>query len=145
MSILTISEVARAVGLRPSAIRYYEQIGVVPRATRVNGQRRYDERALHRLVVVQRARQLDFSLDDIRRLFFAFRQAAPPSQRWRELSQRKLQELALLAESIQTLQALLRSQGQCSCTSLEECGRCLLESGIAGAAPPPAKRLKRST
>jgi len=42
MPELTISEVARQVGLQASAIRYYERIGLLPRAPRVGGQRRYD-------------------------------------------------------------------------------------------------------
>ena len=53
---LAISDVARVFGLRTSAIRYYEQIGILPPAMRKNGQRRYDNSALFRLAVVQRAR-----------------------------------------------------------------------------------------
>jgi len=60
--LLSISEVASQIGLRPSAIRYYEQIGILPPAQRVSGQRRYDVTALHRLVVIQRARQTGFTL-----------------------------------------------------------------------------------
>ena len=58
MSELTISEVARQVGLQASAIRYYERIGLLPRAPRMSGQRRYDTTALYRLAIIQRARQL---------------------------------------------------------------------------------------
>ena len=39
---MTISEAARQTGLQASAIRYYEQIGLLPAAARVSGQRRYD-------------------------------------------------------------------------------------------------------
>lgn len=39
---LSISKVAKQIGLRPSAIRYYEHIGILPPARRVSGQRRYD-------------------------------------------------------------------------------------------------------
>ena len=52
---LAISDVARVFGLRTSAIRYYEQIGILPQPMRKNGQRRYDNSALFRLAVVQRA------------------------------------------------------------------------------------------
>ena len=65
-------------GLRPSAIRYYEQIGILPPAQRVSGQRRYDLTALHRLVVIQRARQTGFTLTEIKQLFFGFRAGTPP-------------------------------------------------------------------
>ena len=53
---LAISDVARVFGLRNSAIRYYEQIGILPPAMRKNGQRRYNNTVLFRLAVVQRAR-----------------------------------------------------------------------------------------
>ena len=50
MAKLTISEVARQVGLRPSAIRYYEQRKLLLPPQRVSGQRRYDDAVLYRLV-----------------------------------------------------------------------------------------------
>jgi Predicted transcriptional regulators len=53
---LSISDIARVFGLRTSAIRYYEQIAILPPPKRKNGQRRYDNDALFRLAVVQRAR-----------------------------------------------------------------------------------------
>jgi DNA-binding transcriptional MerR regulator len=77
MSHLSISEVARHVGLRSSAIRYYEQLGILPPAERISGQRRYDRTVLYRLAVVQRARQAGFALDEIRALFFGFTSATP--------------------------------------------------------------------
>ena len=41
-SEMTIGEVARQVGIATSAIRYYEEIGLLPTPTRGNGHRRYD-------------------------------------------------------------------------------------------------------
>ena len=74
MPELVISEVARQVGLQASAIRYYERIGLLPQALRMSGQRRYDTTALYRLALIQRARQLGFTLTEIRDLFFGFLQ-----------------------------------------------------------------------
>lgn len=122
----SISEVAREVGLRPSAIRYYEQIGILPAAPRRAGQRRYDDSALHRLVVIQRSRQLGFTLEDIRTLFHGFCDGVPPATRWREVSKRKIEELTRLADEIAALQSFLRAQGTCRCASLDECGTRLL-------------------
>ena len=51
---MTISEAARQAGLQASAIRYYEQIGLLPAAARVSGQRRYDTSILYRLAIIQR-------------------------------------------------------------------------------------------
>jgi MerR family redox-sensitive transcriptional activator SoxR len=129
MSLLTISAVARRAGLRSSAIRYYEQIGVLPPAHRVSGQRRYDEAALYRLVTLQRARQIGFTLDEIRQLFFGFRNGTPPSERWKKLSHRKLAELDQLINEIKAIQLVLQGQGKCGCASLEECGKALLRNG----------------
>jgi len=122
MAELTISEVARQVGLKPSAIRYYEQIGILPKAQRASGQRRYDNSVLYRLALVQRSRQMGFTLDEVRELFFGFRATTPVSNRWKKLSQRKLEELNTLAEEIKTMQLLLKGMSEkCNCNALEQC------------------------
>ena len=124
---LSISEVAKQMGLRPSAIRYYEQIGILPPAHRVSGQRRYDVTVLHRLALVQRARQTGFTLGEIKELFFGFRPGTPPSIRWQKLRKRKIVELDGLLEHIQSMRALVVEQGKCRCTALEECGKKMYE------------------
>lgn len=128
---LTISEVAKQMGIRPSAIRYYEQIGILPPAHRVSGQRRYDVTALHRLVVIQKARQTGFKLTEIKQLFFGFRVGTPPSVRWEKLKKRKVVELDAMLEHIQNMRDLLEQQGGCRCTALEECGKKMLEKQCA--------------
>ena len=55
MEELVIGEVARRAGIRPSALRYYESIGLMPAPKRVNGRRRYDESTVQMLRVVQLA------------------------------------------------------------------------------------------
>jgi len=132
---LSISEVARQIGLRPSAIRYYEQIGILPPAQRVSGQRRYDVSALHRLVVIQKARQTGFTLTEIKQLFFGFRVGTPPSVRWKKLKKRKVVELDAMLEHIQNMRDLLEQQGKCRCTALEECGKKMFEKQCAKRLP----------
>jgi MerR family transcriptional regulator, redox-sensitive transcriptional activator SoxR len=127
MSVLTISEVARQVGVKPSAIRYYEQVGVLRRPERVSGQRRYDEGAAYRLAVVVRARQLGFTLDEIRELFFGFRTTATASDRWKALTERKLAELEETMQRIRAMQDVLRRLNSCPCDALERCGRGMLQ------------------
>ena len=131
---LTISEVADQVGLRPSAIRYYERIGILPPAQRVSGQRRYDVTALHRLVLIQRARQTGFTLTEIKQLFFGFRAGTPPSIRWQKLKKQKIAELDAMLEHIQSMRDLLEQQGKCRCTALEECGKKMFEKRCANRA-----------
>src|SRR6266852_3505006 len=122
MPELTISEVARQVGLQASAIRYYERIGLLPRAPRTSGQRRYDTTALYRLAIIRRARQLGFTLTEIRQLFFGFRDITRPSERWRTLSQSKVAELDRLMLGIKAVRGLLtKMMTKCRCDTLDQC------------------------
>jgi MerR family redox-sensitive transcriptional activator SoxR len=123
---LAISDVARVFGLRTSAIRYYEQIGILPKPIRKNGQRRYDKRVLFRLEVVQRARESGFTLEEIRELFFGFQPETPPPNRWHKLSERKIAELRLRMKQLKLMEALLKQIQGCRCNALEECGEKLL-------------------
>jgi MerR family transcriptional regulator, redox-sensitive transcriptional activator SoxR len=131
--MLSISEIGRRVGLRASAIRYYEQIGILERARRVSGQRRYDETVLYRLAGVRRAQEAGFTLDEIRQLFFGFSQSTPVSQRWKKIAERKMVELDARIAQIQSMRKLLkRLQTCCECETVERCGAGILGSGLAG-------------
>jgi MerR family redox-sensitive transcriptional activator SoxR len=131
MAQMTISEVASQVGLQPSAIRYYEQIGLVPPAERISGQRRYEATVLYRLSAIQRARQLGFTLEEIRELFFGFRAMPRASERWRALSAKKLAELDTLTKEIKTMRRLLRKMmDHCHCDTLDQCGKGIFRSGV---------------
>ena len=121
-----ISEVARVFGIQTSAIRYYEQIGILPTPLRRSGQRRYNESVLFRLAVIQRAREIGFTLNEIRKLFFGFRPGTAPPKRWRELSLQKVKQLEERIERLKTMQALLKRMKNCRCNALDECGKKLL-------------------
>ncbi len=124
MASLTISQVAAKVGLRTSAIRYYEQIGLLDPVERVNGQRRYDASVLYRLSIVQRAQQAGFTLQEVQELLTGFLKGTPASERWKQLSTRKLKELAAQMEQIQFMEGLLREMiDNCHCDNLETCGK----------------------
>ncbi len=61
-----IGRVARELGINPKTIRYYEEIGLIPSAERTeNGYRVYGQADIDRIAFILRARELDFSLDDI--------------------------------------------------------------------------------
>jgi len=130
--------------MQPSAIRYYEQIGILVPAQRVGGQRRYDATVLYRLAVIQRARQTGFTLEEIRELFFGFRDAAPASQRWQKLSRRKLAELEELMGQIKTMRQLLRKMMDCCrCETLEQCGKGIFAKRVTTATGSSHKILER--
>ena len=66
---LSIGDVARLSGANIETIRYYERIGLLPEPARTaGGNRQYDETGLKRLFFVRRARELGFSIAEIRGL-----------------------------------------------------------------------------
>ena len=87
---LSIGDVARRAGVRPSAIRYYEQAGVLPAPVRVGGRRQYGPAVLERLAVLERAKACGFTLAETRLLLYGFREGTPPSERWKALARRKI-------------------------------------------------------
>ncbi|MFQ5434023.1 MAG: MerR family transcriptional regulator, partial [Anaerolineae bacterium] len=61
-----IGDVAHTLNINPKTIRYYEEIGLIPPAQRSQtGYRIYSQSDIDRLAFILRARELDFSLDDI--------------------------------------------------------------------------------
>jgi DNA-binding transcriptional MerR regulator len=66
---LTIGKLAGATGTKVETIRYYEQIGLLPEPERsAANYRTYDESHLRRLSFIRRARDLGFSIDQVREL-----------------------------------------------------------------------------
>jgi DNA-binding transcriptional MerR regulator len=66
---LTIGELARRSGYAVQTLRYYEQIGLMPKPPRTSGgQRRYGEDLQRRLLFIRHARDLGFEIEDIRSL-----------------------------------------------------------------------------
>lgn len=130
MEKLTIGEVARAANLRPSAIRYYERVGIVPAPPRDGGQRRYDRRVLDRLAIVRFAQRVGCSLDEIRELLAGI-DSRPPTDRWRRLAQIKLDEIDAVVAEAETTRRLLRDTLAHRCPKLVERGAALGEDGCA--------------
>jgi MerR family redox-sensitive transcriptional activator SoxR len=117
----TIGELARQASLRPSALRYYEDVGILPLARRVSGQRRYDDAALRRLVAIRVAQQAGFTLAEIRLLVHGFSPRTAPSARWRELARRKLPEVEGLIARARGMKRMLEAGLRCECVSLDDC------------------------
>ena len=118
---LTIGEVASRAGLRSSAIRYYEDIGVLPRPGRTHGHRRYAPRVFQQLAFIQLAQQAGFSMAEIQALVSGFDENAPLGVRWRTLAEQKLAELDVLIARAQGMKRLLEEGIRCQCLNLDEC------------------------
>jgi MerR family redox-sensitive transcriptional activator SoxR len=119
---MTIGEVVRQAGLNASAIRFYEKAGLLPKATRSGGQRRYDQDILPRLALLEWAKGCGFTLDEIRELFGRAGEA-PLSQRMQKLCRKKIDELETLSQRIALMRTLLERAQKCQCIDVQECGR----------------------
>ena len=128
---LRIKEVADASGFTTATLRYYEQIGLLPEATRTPaGYRLYDQRTLDRLAFIARAKQLGCSLDEITGLTAAWDggECGPVQDQLRQLVADKIDaahsqiaELVTFAAELQQAAAALerhRPDGACD----DECG-----------------------
>jgi DNA-binding transcriptional MerR regulator len=87
---MSIGELAARTGVAITALRYYDQIGLVRPPRRVSGQRRYPESAVQTVGVVLFLRDVGFSLAEVGELMTD----APRPGRWSVLVERKLEALA---------------------------------------------------
>ena len=133
---MTIGEVARKAGIRPSALRYYESMDILPKPERVNGRRRYDgevlREVLDRLAVVGISQQAGFTVAEIRTLLHGFSDDAPPSECWRILAREKLTEVEALIERAQGMKRVLKRGLECECLRIEDCVLLVEERGRLG-------------
>jgi MerR family transcriptional regulator, redox-sensitive transcriptional activator SoxR len=119
---LTIGEAARRAGVRASALRYYESVGLLPVPRRVNGRRRYDAEILRILAVIRLAKQAGFTVAETRTLLHGFSARTPPSARWRTLARRKLAEVDALIARAERMKRVLATVLECECPRLSDCG-----------------------
>src|SRR5579859_3699063 len=122
---LTIGAVARRAGVRPSAIRYYESMGLLPAPRRVSGRRCYGPEVLPRLTLIAAAQRMGFTIAEISTLLQGFSADTPASARWRALAARKLPEVEALMARAQEMKTLLEEALHCGCLTLDACARVL--------------------
>ena len=128
---LSIGEVARQTGLRPSAIRYYESIGLVPEPERRSGQRRFGTSVVGRLALIRAAQGAGFTLNEVRALFDGFPKHAAASDRWRTMASAKLPEIQELIDRAERMKGWLELLAHCECADLVACGELVLRARTA--------------
>lgn len=104
MTAYRIGEVTRRLGMSADTLRYYEKIGLQPRVARNgSGVRRYDRADLARLKFIQRARLMNFSLDEIKSLLQFRSDPSGSKAQVRELTRRKLDDIGARVDALQAL------------------------------------------
>ena len=140
---MNIGEAARASGLPPKTIRYYEEIGLVSPDRRDNNYRDYSETALHNLRFLQRARALGFSIEDCRQLLSLYADKRRASADVRGVAaahigeiEAKIAELKAMRKTLSALVHACHGDRRPDCPILEDlAGRQELDR--FSLAPPP--------
>lgn len=124
---MNIGEAAKASGLPPKTIRYYEEIGLVTARRAANGYRDYGPDQIRLLGFVARARGLGFSVDDCRALLALWRDRARASAEVRAIAQehlsdvdRKIAELQAMRRTLAHLVATCHGDDRPDCPILDD-------------------------
>jgi DNA-binding transcriptional MerR regulator len=100
---------AKAASVSPDTIRHYEKIGVLPRASRTEaGYRVYPASAVERVLVVQRALRIGFTLAELAEVLKARDAGGAPCARVYQLAQAKLKGIAADIEALRSTERRLK-------------------------------------
>ena len=115
---LSIGQLAQQTGIAPSALRYYDELGLVRPADRISGQRRYDPSTVAVVGVILMLREVGFTLKEIGQMV-AGRSSAPTD--WRDLATRKLREIEERIAKAQTAKLAIEHTLACPRDNILEC------------------------
>lgn len=111
---MNIGEAAKASGVSAKMIRHYESVGLFPEAVRTDsGYRQYTDREVNTLRFVRQARDLGFSIEQIRELLGLWQNRRRPSRQVKALAQAHIQELEQKLEELRTMKATLEHLVHC--------------------------------
>jgi DNA-binding transcriptional MerR regulator len=123
MDTLTIGQLGQATGTKIETIRYYEKIGLLPEPRRTSGNYRcYAAEHLQRLGFIRRARELGFSIEDVRELLKLAAHGEEPCQEVDQLAARHLETTEQKIEALTRLRRELRDTlASCKGGRIAEC------------------------
>lgn len=119
---LPIGALARRTGIAVSAIRYYEERGLLPCDRNAGGQRRFRRADIRRVSYILIARQFGFTLSEIRDQLRALPDGRAPTKKdWTRISREFRKALEERIGSLIRLRDLLDGCIGCGCLSLKKC------------------------
>jgi DNA-binding transcriptional MerR regulator len=127
-TLLSIGELSERTGVPPTALRYYDELGLVRPASRVAGRRRYATSAVADVGVVLFLREVGFSLAEIGSFTTA------KGESWRAIIERKLAELTEQQRRIEVAHAALEHGLRCPAGEPMRCPRfwSIIEGQLGG-------------
>lgn len=119
---LTIGELSRRTGVAPSALRYWQSLGLIAAGRSVGNQRRYDRATTRRVAFVLTAQRVGLSLDEIAMALATLpRERTPTTGDWARLSRTWRPRLDEQITRLEKLRDQLESCIGCGCLSLASC------------------------
>lgn len=126
--VMNIGQAAAASGVNAKLIRHYESIGIVPKAARSDsGYRVYSENDVHILTFIRRARDLGFSMKEIKKLVGLWRNNSRASSEVKNLAlahvkdlEKKIADLEAIAKTLKQLARCCHGDNRPECPILDE-------------------------
>lgn len=139
--LLTVGEVASRAGIAPSAVRYYEQQGLIAATRTAGNQRRYPRHVLRRIGIIVAARRFGIPLSELQEVFAALPHDRMPGKAdWRRISRGWHDRLEARRRELERLEEELIGCIGCGCLSLGTC-RVLNPGDVLAEEGPGARRL----
>lgn len=137
---ITIGELSRRTGCNVETVRYYERVGLIPPALRTAGRYRlYGDTDVRRLAFVRRARELGFTLNDVRTLLaLAPGQSDGPCAQARDLAAAHLADVRSKIADLRAMERVLDDAvDRCAAGNTPNCP---VIDALAGGRPPRSRR-----
>ena len=136
--LLTISEVSRRSGIASSALRFYEERGLITSERAGSGHRRYARAVLRRVAFISFAQRMGLTLDEICRELVKLPQNRVPERAdWAKLSAGWTKRIDERIAELERLRAGLTRCIGCGCLSLQDCQLANPDDRAGRAGPGP--------
>lgn len=120
--LLTVGEVARRAGIATSAVRFYEDQGLISSVRTAGNQRRYPRYVLRRIGIITAARRFGIPLAEVAQVFDSLPENRMPGKTdWRRISKRWHERLEVRRRELERLEEELVGCIGCGCLSLNTC------------------------
>ncbi|MDA0564413.1 redox-sensitive transcriptional activator SoxR [Streptomonospora sp. S1-112] len=133
---LTIGQLAERSGVPPTALRFYEERGLITAERTPGNQRRYHRNTLRRLAFISAAQRVGLTLNQIHEALATLPDNRTPTVAdWARLSEQWRAELDTRIDALQRLRDRLASCIGCGCLSLKSCSLQNADDELAAAGP----------
>jgi MerR family transcriptional regulator, redox-sensitive transcriptional activator SoxR len=119
---LTIGDMSHRSGVAPSALRFYEDVGLISAKRTVGNQRRYPRHMLRRVAFIRAAQRVGLSLEEIKGALGSLPAGRTPTKAdWQKVSRTWESRIDRQIADLYRLKGKLTSCVGCGCLSLRTC------------------------